>query len=91
MSLNLRLIFELSSEVIYLSVNSLLSVVDINKLMFSLFAEVIKKNFWLVVFSINNLGKYDFDVGYYFEDVNSINILNYIGESNYKILPKIMY
>ena len=35
--------------------------------------------------------KYQYDVGYYFEDMNTINLLHSIGESNYKLLPKIIY
>ena len=35
--------------------------------------------------------KYQYDVGYYFEDMNTINLIHLIGESNCKILPKIMY
>ena len=35
--------------------------------------------------------KYKYDVGYYFEDMNTINLLNSIGENNCKLLPKIIY
>ena len=40
---------------------------------------------------VNNSEKFQFDVGYYFEDMNVINLINLIGEKNCKILPKIMY
>ena len=40
---------------------------------------------------IHSLSKFNFDRGYYYEEMNSINLLNYIGESNYKFLPKIIY
>lgn len=35
--------------------------------------------------------KYKFDIGYYFEEMNTINLLNYIGESNCNNLPRIIY
>ena len=35
--------------------------------------------------------KFKYDVGYYYEDMNSINLLNNIGDSNCKTLPKIIY
>ena len=40
---------------------------------------------------VNYSDKYKYDVGYYFEDMNTINLLNSIGENNYKLLPKIIY
>ena len=40
---------------------------------------------------IHSLSKFNFDRGYYYEEMNSINLLNYIGESNYKFLLKIIY
>ena len=40
---------------------------------------------------VPSLTKINFDKGYYFEDMNSINLLNYIGESNYILLPKVIY
>ena len=40
---------------------------------------------------INFSDKYQYDTGYFFEDVNCINLINMIGESNCKVLPKVMY
>ena len=40
---------------------------------------------------VHSITKFDFDRGYYFEDMNSINLLNYIGEGNYILLPKVIY
>ena len=39
----------------------------------------------------HSFAKFNYDIGYYFEDMNSINLLNYIGESNYILLPKMIY
>ena len=40
---------------------------------------------------VHSIPKFNFDRGYYFEDMNSINLLNYIGEGNYILLPKVIY
>ena len=40
---------------------------------------------------VHSITKFNFDRGYYFEDMNSINLLNYIGEGNYILLPKVIY
>ena len=40
---------------------------------------------------VRSYNKFEFDKGYYFEDMNSINLLNYIGEGNYILLPKVIY
>ena len=40
---------------------------------------------------IHSFTKFDHDTGYYYEDMNSINLLNYIGENNYLLLPKLIY
>ena len=40
---------------------------------------------------VHLITKFNFDRGYYFEDMNSINLLNYIGEGNYILLPKVIY
>ena len=40
---------------------------------------------------VHSIIKFNFDRGYYFEDMNSINLLNYIGEGNYILLPKVIY
>ena len=40
---------------------------------------------------VHSLTKINYDRGYYFEDMNSINLLNYIGESNYTLLPRLIY
>ena len=50
--------------------------------------ETISKKAFTYVHSIT---KFNFDRGYYFEDMNSINLLNYIGEGNYILLPKVIY
>ena len=39
----------------------------------------------------HSFAKFNYDIGYYFEDMNSLNLLNYIGESNYILLPKMIY
>ena len=40
---------------------------------------------------VHSFTKFKFDKGYYYEDMNSMNLLNYIGESNYILLPKVIY
>ena len=40
---------------------------------------------------VHSQSKFNFDGRYYYEDMNSINLLNYIGESNYLLLPNIIY
>ena len=40
---------------------------------------------------VHSFNKFNFDKGYFFEDMNSINLLNYIGESNFILLPKVIY
>ena len=40
---------------------------------------------------VHSFTKFNFDKGYYFEDMNSINLLNYIGDNNYMLLPKVTY
>jgi len=40
---------------------------------------------------VHSLTKFNFDKDYYFEDMNSINLLNNIGENNYMLLPKVIY
>ena len=40
---------------------------------------------------VHSFAKFNYDIGYYFEDMNSLNLLNYIGESNYILLPKMIY
>jgi len=40
---------------------------------------------------VHSITKFSFDRGYYFEDMNSINLLNSIGEGNYILLPKVIY